>query len=202
MAGCGAISSISPNSSPAARTSRSPWSGRPRCMGRTTTSTRRPATSSPRWCARRWRSSTRSRSGAPAMRCAISCTSRTSRAAACWRWRSTPSAIPINIGYGSAVTIRQVVDIILEAAGHGARDRALRCLEADRDPGPAGRHLQGEAAARLRAAGFRSRTGLRDLVRWYAGRGSAVDVRARRTGRRRRSAAAPAAQTGRQIICE
>ena len=41
-------------------------------------------------------------------------------------------------------------------AGRRARrcDRAFRCLEADRDPGPAGRHLQGEAAARIRAEDF------------------------------------------------
>ena len=35
---------------------------------------------------------------------------------------------PVNIGYGSGVTIRRMVEIILEAAGHHARRVALRRL--------------------------------------------------------------------------
>ena len=76
---------------------------------------------------------------------------------------------PINIGYGSAVTIRQVVEIILDAAGH--HDAKLR-FDASKPTTIATRLVDTSKAKRL--LGFEPRipieTGLRDLVRWYATR--------------------------------
>jgi GDP-L-fucose synthase len=74
---------------------------------------------------------------------------------------------PINIGYGSAVTIRRVAEIILEAAAH--RPTTLR-FDASK-PGTIPVRLVDTSKAR-RLLGFEPRIpveqGLRDLVRWYA----------------------------------
>jgi GDP-L-fucose synthase len=76
---------------------------------------------------------------------------------------------PINIGYGSAVTIRRVVEIILEAAGHGKAEVRFDASKPTAIPV----RLVDTAKAR-RLLGFEPRipieTGLRDLVRWYAAR--------------------------------
>lgn len=76
---------------------------------------------------------------------------------------------PINIGSGSAVTVRQVVDIILQAAGHGT---ATVRFDASKPTAIPVRLVDTSKAKRL--LGFEPRIsiedGLRDLVRWYAGR--------------------------------
>ena len=76
---------------------------------------------------------------------------------------------PINIGSGSAVTVRQVVDIILQAAGHGA---ATVRFDASKPTAIPVRLVDTSKAKRL--LGFEPRipmeTGLHDLVRWYADR--------------------------------
>ena len=76
---------------------------------------------------------------------------------------------PVNIGYGSAVTIRRVVDIILEAAGHGGADVRF---DASKPTAIPIRLVDTSKAKRL--LGFEPRipieTGLRDLVRWYQAR--------------------------------
>ena len=74
---------------------------------------------------------------------------------------------PINIGYGSAVTIRRVVEVILEAAGHS---KAEVRFDASKPTAIPIRLVDTSKARRL--LGFEPRipieTGLRDLVRWYA----------------------------------
>jgi GDP-L-fucose synthase len=74
---------------------------------------------------------------------------------------------PINIGYGSPVTIRRVVDIILEAAGHSKADVRF---DASKPTAIPVRLVDTSKAKRL--LGFEPRipieSGLRDLVRWYA----------------------------------
>jgi GDP-L-fucose synthase len=74
---------------------------------------------------------------------------------------------PINIGYGSPVTIRRVVDIILEAAGHTKADVRFDGSKPTAIPV---RLVDTSKAKRL--LGFEPRisieSGLRDLVRWYA----------------------------------
>jgi GDP-L-fucose synthase len=74
---------------------------------------------------------------------------------------------PINIGYGSAVTIRRVVEIILEAAGHS---KAEVRFDASKPTAIPIRLVDTSKARGLLA--FEPRipieTGLRDLVRWYA----------------------------------
>jgi GDP-L-fucose synthase len=74
---------------------------------------------------------------------------------------------PINIGYGSPVTIRRVVEIILEAAGY---DNADVRFDASKPTAIPVRLVDTSKARRL--LGFEPRisieSGLRDLVRWYA----------------------------------
>jgi GDP-L-fucose synthase len=74
---------------------------------------------------------------------------------------------PINIGYGSAVTIRQVVETILDAAGH--RNATLR-FDASKPTAIPIRLVDTSKAARL--LGFKPsipiEAGLRSLVQWYA----------------------------------
>jgi GDP-L-fucose synthase len=74
---------------------------------------------------------------------------------------------PINIGYGSPVTIRRVVDIVLEAAGHTKADVRF---DASKPTAIPVRLVDTSKARRL--LGFEPRisieSGLRDLVRWYA----------------------------------
>ena len=74
---------------------------------------------------------------------------------------------PINIGYGSPVTIRRVVDIILEAAGHSEADVRF---DASKPTAIPVRLVDTSKAKRL--LGFEPRisieSGLTDLVRWYA----------------------------------
>jgi len=74
---------------------------------------------------------------------------------------------PINIGYGSPVTIRRIVDIILEAAGHTKADVRF---DASKPTAIPVRLVDTSKAKRL--LGFEPRisieSGLRDLVRWYA----------------------------------
>ena len=76
---------------------------------------------------------------------------------------------PINMGYGSAVTIRRVVDIILQAAGHS--NAAVR-FDTSKPTAIPVRLVDTSKAKRL--LGFEPRilieTGLHDLVRWYADR--------------------------------
>lgn len=76
-----------------------------------------------------------------------------------------PTCDPVNIGYGKTTTIREVVEIILEAAGHDADLRfdaskpttiPVRMVDCDK-----ARHLLGfEPRISLRE-------GLTDTVRWY-----------------------------------
>jgi GDP-L-fucose synthase len=74
---------------------------------------------------------------------------------------------PINIGYGAPVTIRRVVDIILEAAGHSEADVRF---DASKPTAIPVRLVDTSKAKRL--LGFEPRisieSGLTDLVRWYA----------------------------------
>ena len=74
---------------------------------------------------------------------------------------------PINIGYGTPVTIRRVVEIILAAAGHGNADVRF---DASKPTAIPVRLVDTSKARRL--LGFEPRisieSGLRDLVRWYA----------------------------------
>ena len=74
---------------------------------------------------------------------------------------------PINIGYGSPVTIRRIVDIILEAAGHTKADVRF---DASKPTAIPVRLVDTSKAKRL--LGFEPRisieSGLRDLLRWYA----------------------------------
>jgi GDP-L-fucose synthase len=74
---------------------------------------------------------------------------------------------PINIGYGTPVTIRRVVEIILEAAGHGKADVRF---DASKPTAIPVRLVDTSKARRL--LGFEPRisieSGLTDLVRWYA----------------------------------
>jgi GDP-L-fucose synthase len=74
---------------------------------------------------------------------------------------------PINIGYGTPVTIRRVVEIILEAAGHSSADVRF---DASKPTAIPVRLVDTSKARRL--LGFEPRisieSGLRDLVRWYA----------------------------------
>jgi GDP-L-fucose synthase len=74
----------------------------------------------------------------------------------------------INLGYGSALTIRRVVEIVLAAAGHA--DARLR-FDATRPTAIPKRLVDTAKAERL--LGFKPRIaiedGLRDLVRWYGG---------------------------------
>jgi GDP-L-fucose synthase len=74
---------------------------------------------------------------------------------------------PINIGYGTPVTIRRVVEIILEAAGHGNADVRF---DASKPTAIPVRLVDTSKARRL--LGFEPRisieSGLTDLVRWYA----------------------------------
>jgi len=74
---------------------------------------------------------------------------------------------PINIGYGSPVTIRRVVDIVLKAAGHSKADVRFDASKPTTVP----IRLVDTSKAR-RLLGFEPRisieNGLRDLVRWYA----------------------------------
>jgi GDP-L-fucose synthase len=74
---------------------------------------------------------------------------------------------PINIGCGSPVTIRRVVDIILEAAGHTKADVRF---DASKPIAIPVRLVDTSKAKRL--LGFEPRipieSGLTDLVRWYA----------------------------------
>jgi GDP-L-fucose synthase len=74
---------------------------------------------------------------------------------------------PINIGYGSPVTIRRIVDIVLEAAGHTKADVRF---DASKPTAIPVRLVDTSKAKRL--LGFEPRipieSGLRDLVRWYA----------------------------------
>jgi GDP-L-fucose synthase len=76
---------------------------------------------------------------------------------------------PINIGYGSALPIRRVVEIILKAAGHS--DAEVR-FDATKPTAIPVRLVDTSKAKRL--LGFepqiRIETGLRDLVNWYAQR--------------------------------
>src|SRR6202166_2070275 len=73
---------------------------------------------------------------------------------------------PVNIGYGSAMTIRRVVEIILKAAGHDADVR----FDATKPMAIPIRLVDTSKAKRL--LGFEPQipieTGLRDLVHWYA----------------------------------
>jgi GDP-L-fucose synthase len=77
---------------------------------------------------------------------------------------------PINIGYGSPVTIRRVVDIILAAAGHSKADVRF---DASKPTAIPIRLVDTSKAKRL--LGFEPRipieSGLTDLVRWYAAQG-------------------------------
>jgi GDP-L-fucose synthase len=74
---------------------------------------------------------------------------------------------PVNIGYGSALTIRRIVEIILDAAGH--RDADIR-FDASKPTTIPIRLVDTTKAEQL--LGFKPRipieTGLADLVRWYA----------------------------------
>jgi GDP-L-fucose synthase len=74
---------------------------------------------------------------------------------------------PINIGYGTPVTIRRVVEIILAAAGHGNADVRF---DASKPTAIPVRLVDTSKARRL--LGFEPRisieSGLTDLVRWYA----------------------------------
>lgn len=76
---------------------------------------------------------------------------------------------PINIGYGSAITIRRAAEIILEAAGH--RDAKLR-FDAAKPTAIPVRLVDTSKAKRL--LGFEPaipiEVGLKELVRWYAAR--------------------------------
>jgi GDP-L-fucose synthase len=76
---------------------------------------------------------------------------------------------PVNIGYGSAVTIRQVVGIILDAAGHSGADVRF---DASKPTAIPIRLVDTSKAKRL--LGFEPqipiKTGLHDLVRWYQAR--------------------------------
>ena len=82
---------------------------------------------------------------------------------------------PINIGYGTPVTIRRIVEIILEAAGHSSADVRF---DASKPTAIPVRLVDTSKAKRL--LGFEPRisieSGLTDLVRWYAARGS-MDLR-------------------------
>jgi GDP-L-fucose synthase len=73
---------------------------------------------------------------------------------------------PINIGYGTPVTIRRVVEIILAAAGHGNADVRFDASKPTTIPV---RLVDTSKARRL--LGFEPRisieSGLTDLVRWY-----------------------------------
>ena len=75
---------------------------------------------------------------------------------------------PINIGYGSAVSIRQVVETILKAAGHDVAPR----FDPSKPTTIPIRTVDTSKARRL--LGFEPQipieTGLSDLVRWYAAR--------------------------------
>jgi GDP-L-fucose synthase len=74
---------------------------------------------------------------------------------------------PINIGHGTPVTIRRVVEIVLEAAGY---DNADVRFDASKPTAIPVRLVDTSKARRL--LGFEPRisieSGLRDLVRWYA----------------------------------
>jgi GDP-L-fucose synthase len=75
---------------------------------------------------------------------------------------------PVNIGYGSGVSIRRVVEIILQAAGHtGAKVR----FDPTKPTAIPIRLVDTSKARRL--LGFEPQisieSGLRDLARWYAG---------------------------------
>ncbi|WP_298244126.1 NAD(P)-dependent oxidoreductase [uncultured Bradyrhizobium sp.] len=73
---------------------------------------------------------------------------------------------PVNIGYGSAVSIRQVVETILKAAGHDVRPH----FDASRPTTIPVRTVDTSKARRV--LGFEPQipieAGLSDLVRWYA----------------------------------
>ena len=75
---------------------------------------------------------------------------------------------PINIGYGSAVSIRQVVDTILKAAGHDVPPR----FDSSKPTTIPVRTVDTSKARRV--LGFEPQipieAGLSDLVRWYAAR--------------------------------
>lgn len=75
---------------------------------------------------------------------------------------------PVNIGYGSAVSIRQVVETILKAAGHDVPPR----FDPSKPTTIPVRTVDTSKAQRL--LGFAPQTpietGLSDLVRWYAAR--------------------------------
>ncbi len=76
---------------------------------------------------------------------------------------------PVNIGYGSALTIKQTVEIILDAAGHRGAQVQFDATKPTTIP----RRLVDTSKAE-RLLGFKPRipieTGLADLVRWYAAR--------------------------------
>jgi GDP-L-fucose synthase len=82
---------------------------------------------------------------------------------------------PVNIGYGSPITIRRVVELVLAAAGH---DKAEVRFDASKPTAIPVRLVDISKARQL--LGFEPRIsiedGLTDLVRWYAARGS-MDLR-------------------------
>ena len=74
---------------------------------------------------------------------------------------------PINIGYGSGLSVRRMVEIILAAAGH---DKAKVCFDASKPTAVPVRLVDTSKAKRL--LGFEpqisNEDGLAGLVRWYA----------------------------------
>jgi GDP-L-fucose synthase len=80
---------------------------------------------------------------------------------------------PVNIGYGSGVTIRRIAEIILDAAGHRGADMRFDASKPTTIPV---RLVDTSKAKRL--LGFEPsislEQGLRDLVQWWAGEFSAL----------------------------
>lgn len=74
---------------------------------------------------------------------------------------------PVNIGYGSGITIRRVVEIILDAAGHGNADLRFDSTKPTTIPF---RLVDTSKATRILAfqPSISLESGLRDVVTWYA----------------------------------
>jgi GDP-L-fucose synthase len=74
---------------------------------------------------------------------------------------------PINIGYGQAVTIKQVIQSILRAAGHESADLVFDATKPSTIP-----FRMVDTSKAKRVLGFEPRVtleeGLADTVRWYA----------------------------------
>jgi GDP-L-fucose synthase len=83
---------------------------------------------------------------------------------------------PINIGYGSGVTIRRLVELILQAADHGDADVRFDTSKPTAIP-----IRLADISKAKRLLGFEPQipieTGLRDLVRWYAANQVTPDAR-------------------------